>query len=118
MQYFRSPHLHAGLFAALIAVLMLMPGRAVPEVGIQWGDKIAHAAVFFLMTLLLSRSLAATGRFRRPVIAAALVTFGYAFALELAQLATPDRHWELADLVADGFGVLLVMPLRWSTKEG
>jgi len=97
---------------------MLMPGKAIPDVGIQWGDKIAHAAVFFLMTVLLSRSLAATGRFRRPVLAAALLTLGYAFALELAQLATPDRYWELADLVADGLGVILAMPLQWSTKEG
>lgn len=114
----RSPHLHAVLWTAVVGVLMLLPGDALPQIG-RWlpqsfaglTDKIAHLVVFLVMVVLIHRSLRASGRFERPLLMAALLTLIYALLMESLQVLVPGREGSLADLVADVVGVLLPLPI-------
>ena len=113
MRYLTSPHHQAAVAATLVAVLMLLPGRAVPPVpAFDWADKVAHLLLFLAMTLLVIRSFKSTSRFERPVLAAALATLAYSVLLEVAQGMIPGRFLEPADMVANGVGVMLALPLQ------
>jgi len=117
---FRSPHMHAWLWASVVGVLMLLPGDAfpfpqlgrwLPQTFEGWIDKVEHLVAFAVMVVLVHRSLRASGRSQRPLLTAALLTLGYALLLELLQLVVPGRTWAPADLVADLVGVLLPLPI-------
>ncbi len=119
MSPLRSAHLHAGVCAASIAVLMMLPADALPEVAFswlpqsleQWVDKIQHLVAFLVMTVLLARSLATVEGVERPVLTAALLTLGYSYLLEVLQAPLPWRYFDVRDMVADTVGVLLALPL-------
>jgi len=115
---FRSPNMHAWLWATLVGVLMLLPGDAFPQMGHWlpqsfegWIDKVEHLVAFAVMVVLVHRSLRESGRIQRPLLTAAFLTLGYALLLELLQLVVPGRTWAPADLVADLVGVLLPLPI-------
>ena len=119
MLYFISPHQQAAAFAGLLAVLMLMPGGAVPEVeGIDWADKLVHVALFLVLTVLLIRSFKAVARIRLPVIAAGAVALVYSVLLELLQGLIPGRFLDPGDLLANGAGVLVAVLLQSAAKQG
>ena len=119
MRYFRSPHQQAAAFAVLLAVLMLMPGGAVPEVeGFDWADKLVHVALFLVLTVLLIRSCKAVARIRLPVITAGAVALVYSVLLELLQGLIPGRFLDLGDLLANGAGVLVAVLLQSAAKQG
>lgn len=124
MSLLRSPHLHASLCAATIAVLMMVPAGALPEIGFswlamsldQWIDKVQHFVAFMVMTVLVARSLGQVERVKRPVLMAALVTLGFSFFLELLQAPVPWRNFDIRDMVADTLGVLVALPIAaWVT---
>ena len=119
MRYFRSPHHQATAFALLLAVLMLLPGGAVPEVaGIDWADKVVHVVLFLVLTVLLTRSFRAVDRIRLPVVAAGALALVYSVLLELLQGVIPGRFLDLGDLLANGAGVLVAVLLQSAAKQG
>lgn len=119
MRYFSSPHHQAVAFALILAVAMLAPGGAVPRVPtFDWVDKALHFALFLVMTVLLTRSLRASGRFHRPALAAATFALVYAALLETLQALIPGRSCDPADLVANALGVLAALPLQSMAKRG
>lgn len=105
---------------------MMVPAGALPDLRPwlpltleQWIDKIQHILAFAVMTVLLARSLNEVEDFRRPLLAAALLTLGYSFFLELLQAPLPWRYFDPGDLVADTVGVLVALPIarqyvKWS----
>ena len=119
MRYFRSPHHQAATFALLIAVIMLLPGGAVPEVeGIDWADKAIHVGLFLVLTVLLIRSIQTVDRIRWPVIVAGALALVYSTLLELLQGLIPGRLLDPGDLLANGVGVLIAVLLRSTAKQG
>jgi len=125
MNFFRSPHVHAGLWAATIAVLMMLPAADLrvfefwfPLSLDQWIDKVQHVFAFMVMVVLLARSLSELEGIERPVLMAALLTLGFSFLLEALQALVPWRYFDLKDLVADTVGVLMAMPIAKRYARG
>lgn len=85
---------------ALFAVVGLMPS---PDLGgIDRGDLLAHLGGWIVGAI--------SGRIAYPRVRLLLLGAGlwsYSLAIELAQLATPTRSFELLDLVANAAGILL-----------
>jgi len=113
-----SPHLHAGLWIGTVAVLMMVPADALPELGgwlpqslDRWIDKIQHVVAFMVMVVLLARSLTEIGSIQRPVLRAAFLTLAISFALEALQALVPWRYFDVLDLAADTVGVLVAIPI-------
>lgn len=105
------------LVTAAVALLLLTPGNGLPDLPgplpewvMAFGDKIVHGVLFFIETLALHRALRhhypRTARLWAVVLTATLSLF-----TELAQLAIPFRDGSLADLLADGVGIALALPL-------
>ena len=103
------------LWAILILVLLLMPGRAIPGSG--WlarfhVDKLVHAFLFGVFFLLLFKGLRRQNDppalQRRTLYIALALSVVYGVSTELLQEATPfGRHAEWSDVVADTIGSLL-----------
>ncbi len=105
-------HLPAVGWSLIVAVLLLMPGDALADVGgWDWLDKPVHALLFAIHFLLLERSLRAVGVGRRSLVAAAGSGL-WALVLEAAQMAVPGRIWSGWDLAADLAGIALAALAR------
>lgn len=95
------------LFVAAVAVGSLLPGPLVDR--IEVGDKFLHASMYGFLMLWFAGLYA---RRSQVLVAAALLSFG--IALELAQSLTTTRQFELADIVANGSGILAALvPSVW-----
>ena len=73
-------------------------------------DKVFHALVFGLGTVLLCRALHSQTPARSPrqiAFGSALAALGYGITDELHQARVPQRTAEVADVVADGLGAAL-----------
>lgn len=101
------------LWAALILVLCLMPGRALPAW--HWADllsvdKAVHAALFAVLAILVLRALEAQQLdLDRGALAAALILcVAYGGGLELLQmLSALGRRGDWNDFIANSVGVAL-----------
>ncbi len=103
----RVAYLPAALWSVLLAVLLLAPGSRLPRApSLALLDKVAHAALFAVETVLVARAATAAGA-ARPLLAAAAVAGVYALVLELAQNWVPGRVLEAGDVVAGLAGVAL-----------
>ena len=117
----RSPHATGDrwllAWAAITAILLLLPAPYVPDLGSagDWGlDKAAHVLLFLVLAALAVAP--ARARLRYPVAAAALLSFAFGGLLELLQGALGWRSAEVADLLADGVGSTLgaLASLLWN----
>ena len=94
------------LFAAgtiAVIVLSLLPGQEMPSVGVS--DKIEHVVAYALLGL--AGGLAFPTRRATILLLALLPILG--IALEIAQLAVPDRSAEVADALADWIGAAITL---------
>ncbi|MDA1028949.1 MAG: VanZ family protein [Bacteroidetes bacterium] len=90
----------------LILVLLSIPGKSVPRVAIMEFDKFIHAGLFFVLTTLWLRAVAAENVTRALVVLGCIVVFS--FASEWYQEWLPfDRTADLFDAVADSIGALI-----------
>ncbi|MBK8499037.1 MAG: VanZ family protein [Flavobacteriales bacterium] len=111
------------LWALLILVLCLMPGKALPSW--QWADlfnvdKLVHLALFAVLLLLLARGLVNGGLSNRNALLASLVVaVSYGGLLELLQtLPALGRRGDLNDLLANTAGAVVAWSwLRWKGSE-
>ena len=81
-------------------------------------DKVVHALVFGLGTVLLCRALHDRTPTRSPrqiAFYSVLVALGYGITDELHQARVPQRTAEVADVVADGLGAALA---AWGWLHG
>lgn len=108
-----APARRAGalIFFAVVNLLLLAPAGAFQEMHevFPHQDKLAHLAIFGLLTGMTRWSTPASwgrGR-RRPLLILALVSYG--LATECLQFLLPGlgRHFEWVDLVFDGLGVAI-----------
>ena len=97
------------LWALLILVLCLMPGTALPMW--HWADlfsvdKLVHAFLFAVLTLLCLRAFEAPGP--KTVLAAVLACAAYGGGLELMQMLPGlGRRGDWNDFTANTVGVAL-----------
>ncbi|MFT3884213.1 MAG: VanZ family protein [Flavobacteriales bacterium] len=96
------------LWALVILVLCLLPGKDLPEW--HWFDlfdldKLVHAGIFFVLALLLAQAFHAAQRPARWALAACGLTIAYGIGTEVLQgIAGMGRHMDVADMVADAIG--------------
>ncbi len=70
--------------------------------------KIAHSTVFFVLSVLVSLSLIASGiKGARVLVISIALSLLYAFADEFHQFFVPGRATEMADIFLDMFGLVL-----------
>ena len=99
---FRSIWIAAGwVLVALIVWLSLTPRPM--QVSDGQGDKLGHALAYFVLMLWFAQ-LYLSGKQR---VTLALACLGLGIGLEYAQLLTDTRTFEVADMAADGVGVLV-----------
>jgi VanZ family protein len=89
----------------------LLPGPSLPTVAV--GDKIQHAGAYCLLMVWFGGLYE---RRRHGVIALGLVALGV--ALDLLQLTTRTRTFDVADVVANSVGVLLGLCLSMAVLGG
>ncbi|OQX59333.1 hypothetical protein B5M50_03125 [candidate division KSB1 bacterium 4484_219] len=105
------------VFAILIFVGSSFESLSVPEIGINWEDKIAHLIEYGIFGFLITRALYFYPKLQnstkvfRLAITLALV---YGITDELHQIFVPGRDASIMDWIADGVGVLIGgMLFRW-----
>ena len=113
MSIFDSRRLQTVVWAAVTAVLLIMPGRVEPHTPgwIGWilahgGDKVVHAFLFFVLVVLVFRAAPSRPSPRRTL---RWIFFGaliYALILETAQQWVPRRAVDPFDLVAGAVGIV------------
>ena len=103
------------LLVAGVIVGSLIPGSAVPSIGL--GDKIMHAGAYFILMVWFA------GFYRRglyPAIAIALLAVGT--GLDLLQLLTETRSFDWYDVamntsgIAAGFALSLLLLGGWCQR--
>lgn len=107
--------LPAAIWAAVILLLTTMNANSFPKAfdNMVGSDKLAHAAVFGLLTALILWGLKKQGHATsKMMLLAPVISSIYGLAIEFAQLAFfPHRHFELFDIIANiigSFGIWLV----------
>jgi VanZ family protein len=97
------------LWSLIILIVTLIPGEAVPEVGIFGIDKVVHFALFGMVMLLSSIGLKKwndiTSSSTKPFLLTALYSIGLGILIEILQLFVPGRSFSFADMIANSVGV-------------
>ena len=99
---FRSVWICMGWVIVLLIVYLSLTPRPIPLPGEQ-GDKFGHALAYGVLMLWFAQLY--LDERRRFVVATLCVALG--IALEFAQLYTETRMFSIADMAADGIGVVL-----------
>lgn len=102
----------AVLWALVILVLLMLPGKSLPSVDFWSFDKFAHAGIFFVQSIFLYIAFTRPSPVKLfgrvpPVLSIILIAVFYAVASELLQGLTPDRKSDILDAGADCAGALL-----------
>lgn len=119
-----SPRLLALIWTACIVVGLTLPGSAMPSNRLWEFDKIIHAGLFFVLTLLWLSALT-RGRLDRGLAVLAVI-LAFSVLTELYQGMLPfGRQADMLDAAADSVGAaigfVLWVPLRqgmdrWSER--
>lgn len=109
------------LWALLILVLTLTPGKSVPDYELFSYDKLGHAFIFFVQAYLLSMGLYT--KFKDPVrkrnsaLIGIFVACIFGFLIELIQRFIPDRSMDIYDAIANVGGSFLCLPLFYISNK-
>ena len=100
------------LWAILILILSIMPGRDLPEVNIVQIDKLVHMSFYLILTVLLVRGFFKQYTFpflkNHAINVVVLIGVLYGIIIEIIQGAfTADRHFDLWDAFANSIGVMI-----------
>lgn len=90
-----------------------LPQPPMPDLGFDWGDKLAHAGAFFVMALLAYRAarwLFPAKKLGRTIIIGICFASLYGATDEIHQYFVPERSTDILDWVADTIGALLSAP--------
>lgn len=99
------------LWATVIFLLILMPGRQMPDIGELFSfDKLAHLGVFAVLSFLMIIGFKKQQKYqylrKNAVLISMLVSMLYASVLELGQSAVPGRYANFYDMMFNSVGVL------------
>lgn len=107
-----QPRFLKPLFFVMIAVISALAfSPKAPGLDIQHFDKVNHLAAFSSLTLI------ALLAFSSSAVRVCLGLLGYGIAIELIQSQLPNRFASLADVAADGVGILLGLGLYLLTEK-
>lgn len=111
LKSFIKYNLASALWALLILVLCLMPGKDLPSVTILEFDKLVHFVIYLLLALLMYYGWKKQDLFlslhQHTVVKILIITFAYGFAVEVIQeLFTADRHFDILDALANSTGAV------------
>jgi VanZ family protein len=99
------------LWAFFIFVTSSIPSLTLPEFKLVSSDKLAHMAVYFILTALLFRALSRQGRFPRLKAGSlkwsVVLSVAYGASDEFHQSFVPMREVSVADVAADAIGAIL-----------
>lgn len=103
--------LPAFLWLLLITILSVMPGVQLPSFHLFAADKLAHAAVYGVLTWLLLRAYVLTRQVPltrwKQALLLGLSTF-YGVLMEFVQYAfIPGRFYEYDDMLANAIGAVM-----------
>jgi len=110
------------LWASLILIACLMPGKDLPSVTIFEFDKIVHFVLYLALALMMYYGWRKQNSFsalhRNTALKILLITFSYGFAVEIMQeLFTADRHFDIFDALANASGAVAGSLLGTKFKE-
>jgi len=100
--------LASGLFwlcMVVISWLVIAPQEELPSVKL-W-DKAAHTLAFAALTLLCAIAY----RQRVGLVRISLLLFTFGLTIEMVQYLLPYRQFSLLDMLANGLGILVALPL-------
>lgn len=105
------PYIPAILFALIILGLSGVSGNQLPQLQINiWQpDKIAHALVYFVFSVLLMYGFHRQNGYlsKKYVLLAVGISIGYGILMEFAQyFIFTGRYFELYDILANTIGTL------------
>lgn len=95
------------LAATALFVLYEATGTNPPDPGVEEGDKLLHALAFFSLAILADFAFPESGF----GIAKVSMLLGFGILIECIQHFLPWRSSDMLDLVADGAGIALYVPL-------
>jgi VanZ family protein len=100
------------IWALIILTVSVIPGTDLPSLSIWEPDKVMHAFVYGVLTILLFYALqkAMFPRVNKIIFTTALCIL-YGFIIELIQLALPSRSFDMLDALANAIGCLAAMAL-------
>lgn len=114
---------HALAWAMVILVLCLIPGKDLPEW--KWFslfdlDKLVHAGMFFVQTLLLANAFRVKGTPVRYLFWAVVISVLYGVGTEIMQgLEAMGRRTDPGDMIANTLGALAAAWFAsWSLRKG
>ena len=93
-----------GIYMLMILTVSALPSKAIPDIGFQHSDKIAHFLEYTLLGFLAIKSFSP----RKLVGLICVISFGMMFGAfdEWWQSFISDRCTSVADLIADTAGIL------------
>lgn len=96
----------------LILFFSALPGKEIPESGLEGFDKLIHATLYailcFLLCIAFYKQLIFSYKRFKVSQYAALIAFSYGFLMELMQhFFCTNRSFEFMDLVANSVGCLV-----------
>ena len=102
-------NLPAWLWGLFILVMTSYPKIEIPQTGFMPMDKLLHAGVYFIFTVLVSRALShyQNRELGQHILVSTLITVGFALFDEIHQIFIPGRHGDIADAAADIVGILI-----------
>jgi len=98
------------IWALIILVISVIPGADLPSLSIWEPDKVMHALVYGVLTILLFFTLQNFYplRAKNNFLAVGLCIL-YGFIIELIQLFLPTRSFDMLDALANSTGCVLAM---------
>jgi VanZ family protein len=88
-----------------VSYACMSPPSDLPSVSLAISDKLAHATLFGVLAFLALRAWTPFGPIRsRPAWQVFLIATAWGYYLECLQGLTPDRAYDLMDLLFDGVG--------------
>jgi VanZ family protein len=123
LRWFLSYQAPAIVWALLIFILSSIPKLPLPELDLDFKDKIAHTVAYAILGYLTARALFYQSRFpgwrKKFLLFAILLGIVYGISDEIHQYFVPGRVADVGDLIADGVGVILgVMIFRCRASLG
>ena len=99
------------LWALLILILTLTPGKSIPDLELFSYDKLGHMGIFMLQAYFLVSGINFDKKNKNSVtkslLLGLLITEIYGASVEVAQHFIPDRSMDIMDLLANSLGVIL-----------
>ena len=100
------------VFTILVAIASLVKPTSFPKTGVSFSDKIAHTAIYFILTILwlfsMMRQKVTQYPFSKIGIVILLLVIGYGIFIEFLQDTLTDyRSFDYYDMLANTLGACL-----------